>query len=420
MIDVEHLRRDPEYFRNASKAKGVAADIYAVLSEDAKVRRSQHAVDELRAQQRKLGAGVPKLFGPEKTQRLKELKVLTEELGKLEQGLTPVKELREKLLRSIPNPPSSEAPISQDESNNVVVREWGKKPTLPQPRDHVVIGEALGMLDVRRAVKLSGSRFVALRGAGAELEMALIAFARKHLTNVGFEFVLPPALVKGANMVAMGYLDGGGESETYHLKDDDLYLVGTAEQALGPMYAGETLEFSEMPKRLLGFSPSFRREAGSYGKDDKGFIRVHQFDKVEMFSFTAPDDSDGEHRRFLAWEEELVQALELPYRVVDVVTGALGHPAARKFDIEIWFPSQHRYRETHSTSNTTDFQTRRLNVRVKTAHGSVLAHAVNGTAIAMSRMWVALIENGQQPDGSVKLPKALKPFLGYDRIKPKQ
>jgi seryl-tRNA synthetase len=416
MLDLDFIRNNPDAVVRAAEQKGITIRMDEVLRLDRTVRRLKTEGDELRAKKNQMSATVPTTSGVARKELLQALQQFGKKLEIIEGKLSKTTRALAAQLLEIPNVPKPDVPVSQDETNNKIVRSWGSPVSLPKASDHAAIGIALGILDIERASKLSGTRFAVLRGAGAALEFALVDLARNHLEQNDFELVLPPVLIKEGYMQSMGYLAGGGEGETYHLQNDKLYLVGTAEQALGPLYAGETFAVADLPKRLLGFSSSFRREAGSYGKDTKGLIRVHQFDKVEMFAFTTPEDSDAEHERFVRWEEELVQALEIPYRVVKVVTGALGYPAARRYDIECWFPSQRAYRETHSASTTTDFQTRRLGVKAKGPTGTTLAHAVNGTAFAIGRTVAALLENGQQPDGSVRLPRVLAERMGTDRL----
>lgn len=416
MLDLDFIRKHPDVVARAAEQKGITIHMDEVLKLDRAVRRLKTQRDILRAEKKIKSSTVPKASGAARQKLLQDLKRLNGKLEIIEETLSKTTPLLTTRLLEIPNLPKPDVPVSSNEANNKIVRSWGSPIKLSEAKDHVAIGAKLGIVDIERAAKLSGTRFAVLRGAGAALEFALIDLARHYLEQNGFELVLPPVLIKEEHMQSMGYLAGGGESETYHFQNDELYLIGTAEQALGSLYAGETFTPGDLPKRLLGFSSSFRREAGSYGKDTKGLIRVHQFDKVEMFAFTAPEDSDAEHERFVHWEEELVQALEIPYRVVKIVTGALGYPTARRYDIECWFPSQRAYRETHSASTTTDFQTRRLGVKVKSPAGTGLAHAVNGTAFAIGRTVAALLENGQQPDGSVRLPRALAERMGTDRL----
>jgi len=291
-----------------------------------------------------------------------------------------------------------------------------------EPKDYMALGQNLGIIDTESASKTSGSRFGYLKGGAALMEFALVKLAMETAAKHGFVPVVPPVMVKSEMMKAMGYIDRHeDQDETYFLEKDDLYLVGTSEQAIGPMYAGETFEENELPKRYVAFSTCFRREAGSYGKDTKGILRVHQFDKIEMFSFCAPENSKEEHELILSIEEELIQALKLPYHVLRICTGDLGSPAAAKYDIEVWLPSENKYRETHSTSNCTDFQARRLNVKYKHATSdkkqeTTFVNTLNGTAFAIGRILIAIIENYQQKDGSILVPKVLQDYVGAKKI----
>ncbi|HVE97943.1 MAG TPA: serine--tRNA ligase, partial [Mycobacteriales bacterium] len=316
-------------------------------------------------------------------------------------------------LRRIDNVVEDGTPVG-GEDDSVTLREVGTMPAYDgwTPRDHLELGQLLAAIDTERGAKVSGARFYYLTGVGALLELALVNLAMAQATAAGFIPVVAPALVKPEAMEGTGFL-GEHSGEVYRLADDDLYLVGTSEVPLAAMHMNEILELGGQPRRYAGFSACFRREAGSYGKDTRGIIRVHWFDKVEMFSFCPPEQSGEEHLRLLAWEEELLGLLELPYRVVDIAGGDLGSSAARKYDCEARLPSQQRYLELTSTSNCTDYQTRRLAIRHRVADGKPqLVHTLNGTLVAVARTIVALLENHQQPDGSVRVPAALQPWLG--------
>jgi len=346
----------------------------------------------------------------EKAKNLKEeIKSLEPELEKIE------KEFNELFLR-IPNLPLDDVPIGKDESENKVIREIGKKPKFNfEPKDYLELAEKLDIIDVKRAAKVSGTRFGYLKGGAVYLEFALIQLAFNELVKQGFCPVIPPVMIKTEMMKGMGYMERGGE-EIYQLPKDDLVLVGTAEQSIGPMHADEVFDEKDLPKRYVAFSPCFRREAGSYGRDTKGILRVHQFDKVEMFIFCKPGDSVKEHKLLLSIEEKLMQLLKIPYRVLNICTGDLGDPAAVKYDIEAWMPGQNEYRETHSTSNCTDFQARRLNIRYKAKDNKLnFVHTLNGTAFSQ-RPILAIIENYQQKDGSIKIPKALQKYTKMKEI----
>ncbi|MFM7874255.1 MAG: serine--tRNA ligase, partial [Actinomycetota bacterium] len=309
------------------------------------------------------------------------------------------------------------APIG-GESDFKVIEEVGKVPNFNfEPKDHVELGKLLGAIDVERGAKVSGARFYYLTGPGALLELALVNHAIALATKAGFIPVIPPVLVKPEAMEGTGFLGQAAEN-VFHLKEDDFYLVGTSEVPLAAYHMDEILDLNKLPLRYSGYSPCFRREAGSYGKDTRGIIRVHQFEKVEMFSFCRVEDAAAEHQRLLAWEREFLDAMEIPYRVIDVATGDLGSSAIRKFDCEAWIPTQGAYREVTSTSNCTDFQARRLNIRSKGENGTSPVATLNGTLVAVPRMIVAILENHQQSDGSVILPKALQSYLGTERLTP--
>jgi seryl-tRNA synthetase len=311
----------------------------------------------------------------------------------------------------LPNIPDEAAPDGESEEDNVEIRRWGDPPTFDfEPKDHLALGEALGLIDVERAARTSGARFTYLTGAAARIQFALVQMGLDFAEARGFSPVIPPVLVREEAMYGTGYFPTEAVN-IYATRDDDLFLVGTSEVPLASLQAHEILEPDALPKRYVGYSTCFRREAGTYGKDTRGIFRLHQFDKLEMFSFVLPGESIGEHQRFLSWEEEFFQSLEIPYRVVDTCVGDLGASAARKFDLEAWMPGQGKYREVTSTSNTTDYQARRLEARVRLPEGNRPAHTVNGTLCAIGRTLIALLENHQRADGSVFLPGALAQHL---------
>ncbi|MBU0670557.1 serine--tRNA ligase, partial [Patescibacteria group bacterium] len=317
-----------------------------------------------------------------------------------------------KLVMQIPNPALEDVPVGKTEEANEVMRTVGEKPNFDfKPKPYMEIATKLDIIDTERAAKVSGTRFGYLKGEAVRLEFALVGYAMKTLEEEGFIPVIPPVLVKEESMAAMGFMERG-KDDIYHTEPDNLYLTGTSEQSLGPMHMDEILDEKNLPLKYAGYSPCFRREAGSYGKDTKGILRVHQFDKVEMFVFSKPEESNQIHEQLLAIEEKLVQGLKLPYQVVKICTGDLGDPAARKYDIETWIPSENKYRETHSTSTCTDFQARRLNTRYKTKDGkNAYVHTLNGTAFAIGRMLIAIIENNQKKDGTFDVPDILKKYL---------
>ena len=345
-----------------------------------------------------------------------QLKVLSNEVTEMKSHVRIAEETIHAHLQLLPNIPLPDVPVGKDARENVTLREVGVKRSIARPQDYLTLAEKLDIIDMPRGAKVSGSRFGYLKGAGALLEFALVQYAMRELTEAGFIAVVPPVIINEQYMEAMGYLSQGGEEEVYRLEKDKQYLVGTSEQSVGPYHADEIIPESEAPKKYAAFSTCFRREAGSYGKDTKGILRVHQFDKVEMFVVAAPEQSEALHQELLAMQEKLVAGLELPYRVVQLCTGDLGFPSAKTYDIECWLPGQNggagEYRETHSTSNTTDYQARALNIRVKGKDGkNATAHLLNGTAFAVGRTIIAILENYQQADGSVRVPSVLQPFM---------
>jgi seryl-tRNA synthetase len=415
MIDIKFIRENPELIKEACCKKQVEVDIDRLLELDNQRRDLLQKVEGLRSERNKITEKIAK----EKTEDLiKQAKEIKERTSRLEEELKKIEQEYNQLLYLVPNPPLGDVPEGKDESENVVVREVGKRTEFDfEPKPYWELGENLDLIDVKRAAKTSGTRFGFLKNEGALLEFALINFALKILSEYDFAPVVPPVLIRPEMMKGMGYVERG-EEQIYRLAGDDLYLIGTSEQIIGPMHADEIFEENELPKRYVGFSGCFRREAGTYGKDTKGIFRVHQFDKVEMFIFCKPEDSVEEHQLLLSLEEKIMQELGLPYRVVQMCTGDLGDPAASKYDIEAWFPSQQQYRETHSTSNCTDFQARRLNIRYKDKKSGKLevVHTLNGTAIAIGRTILAILENYQEKDGCIRIPRALRPYLDFKII----
>jgi len=417
MLDIKLIRSNPELVRRGLARKQAQIDLDEVIRLDQDYRAALAQLESLRSNQKLLSEQFSQGQEPEIREKLK---VIKEEIKNLEKVVQENKDKLDRLLLTLPNLPHESVPEGKDETENVVIREWGEIPKFDFPaRDHIEIGLCLDILDIERAGKVSGARFYYLKRDAVLLEFALINFAFDLLTREGFIPIIPPIMVKERTMMGGGYLPGG-EEEIYRTVKDDLYLVGTSEQSILGLYADEILDKNSLPLRYIGFSTCFRREAGSYGKDVRGIFRVHQFDKVEMFSFSRPEDSWDEHEFFLAQEEKIMQALKLPYRVVVMCGGDLGLPAAKKYDIEAWMPGQARYRETHSTSNCTDFQARRLNIRCreKPQAPTEFVHTVNGTAIAIGRMIIAILENYQQADGSVVIPEVLRPYIGKERILP--
>ncbi len=367
-------------------------------------------VDELRARQNRGSKAIASASPEERAGIIADLRQVSEELKLHEARLGELEDEFAALASRLPNVPDDAAPEGESEDDNVEISRWGQPPDFAfEPKDHVKLGQSLGLIDMERGARTSGARFAYLTGAMVGLQFALVRFGLEFATARGFVPVLPPVLVREEAMYGTGFLPTD-EVNLYVTRDDDLYLAGTAEVPLASLHTGEILERWELPKRYVGYSTCFRREAGTYGKDTAGIFRVHQFDKMELYSFVLPEESKEEHDRLLAWEEEFYRALGIPYRVVNVCTGDLGASAAKKYDIEAWFPGQQRYREITSTSNTTDFQARRLEIRVRLAEGNRPVHTLNGTLFSM-RPLIALLENGQQADGSVKLPDVLRRYL---------
>ena len=418
MLDIKFIRENPQKVKQGAAKKQIKINIDQLLLQDKKKREILGELEGLRAEQNKISDKVAKEKNESNKKKLiDQAQKIRQKTKALEIKLKKVSEKFDELMRKIPNLPLDEVPAGKDDSGNKVLRKVGDLPKFDfKPKDHLDLGEALDLIDVKRAGKTSGSRFGFLKREAAQLQFALMNFGLEILLKHGFVLVIPPVMLKPEMMEGMGYVERGGE-EIYFLKKDNLYLVGTSEQIIGPMHSNEVLDKSELPKRYVGFSSCFRREAGSYGKDTRGILRVHQFDKLEMFTFAHPDRSKEEHELMLSVEEELMQALKLPYQVINICAGDLGDPAAKKYDIEVWMPGQNEYRETHSTSNCTDFQARRLNIRFKNKKGKLeFIHMLNGTALAMGRMIIAIMENYQQKDGSIVVPDVLQKYMGIKKI----
>jgi seryl-tRNA synthetase len=420
MLDIKLIRENPEKIKKACENKRVKVDIDKLLKLDEQKRKLIVELENLRAEQNLISKEVSKLKEDERKKAIERAKEKTQGMEKINQELEKIEIEFKPIMLSIPNPALEYVRIGHDEKENKVIKEWGKIPQFKfKPKDHIELGEELDVIDTERAGKVSGSRFSYLKNELAVLEYALVQFVFRTLTKRGFIAIAPPVMINKESMGAMGYLERG-EDEIYKTSQDDLYLVGTSEQSVGPMHSNEIFSEKELPKRYVSFSTCYRREAGSYGKDVKGILRVHQFDKIEMFSFCHPDKSIEEHKFFLSVEEEIVQALKIPYHVLDICTGDLGDPAAAKYDIECWLPSQNQYRETHSTSNCTDFQARRLNIRFRNNQKKLeFIHTLNGTAFAIGRILIMIMENYQQADGSIKIPKVLRKYSGLKAIKKK-
>jgi len=412
MLDINFVRENKDLVKKGTKDKGYdPAIVDRVLKVDDARRDLIGKIETLRAERNKLTK-----YDVEKGRKIKE------ELRQLEPDLNAIEEELKELLYQIPNLPADDVPEGKDENDNVEIKKWGKPKKFDfKVKDHLEIGEALDIIDVKRAAKVSGSRFAYFRNEAVLLEMALVDFGMKTLIEKGFIPVLPPVINKKEVERGLGYAEHGGWEQAYLFEKDEVNFISSSEHTIIPQHMDEILDEKQMPLRYVGFSTCFRREAGTYGKDTRGIFRVHQFDKVEMDVFTTPDVkvSDKECLYLSSIQQEMIEKLELPYRVVHSCTGDLPFPNRRMYDLEAWIPSQNRYRETHSCSNCTDFQTRRLNIKVRTKDGLKYAHALNATVLAIGRTLIAILENYQQKDGSVEIPKILQKYTGFKKIVPK-
>ena len=420
MIDLRLLRDDPERVRTSQRDRGADPSLVdALLSADELRRSSGARFDTLRNEQKTIGRQIAVAQGNDKQALLATAAELSAAVKEAEAAQNLAAGQVRTMLLGIENLVEAGAPIGGEEAF-VVLEHIGAPRTYDfAVRDHLELGEILGAIDTERGAKVSGARFYFLTGPGALLELALVNHAMRTATANGFTPMITPVLVKPEAMEGTGFL-GAHAAEVYRLADDDLYLVGTSEVPMAAYHMDEILDGATLPRRYAGFSSCFRREAGSYGKDTRGIIRVHQFDKVEMFSYCDPVDAHAEHLRLLGWEKEFLQSLDLPFRVIDVASGDLGVSAVRKYDCEVWIPSQQAYREVTSTSNCTEFQARRLSIRMKDGVGTRPLATLNGTLCAVPRMVVAVLENHQQADGSVLVPGPLQPYLGMEVIAPKR
>lgn len=419
MIDLKVLRDTPDVVRHSQKVRGEdVAVVDQLLDADVKSRAAISEFETLRAEQNALSKSVGAAKGDEKNALLENAKELANRVKAADSKRSDLEAKAREYLLQISNLIDLDAPVGGEEDFKVI-EEIGKPRDFKgegfEPKDHVELGKLLKAIDTERGAKVAGSRSYYLTGPGAMLEFALVNYAISSAVKAGFTPVIPPVLVNPAAMEGTGFL-GQAAVNVYHLEEDDVYLVGTSEVPLAAYHMDEIVE--NLPIRYAGYSSCFRREAGSYGKDTRGIIRVHQFDKVEMFSFIKPEDAKAEHLRLLEWEKDFLKAMEIPFRVIDVASGDLGSSAIRKFDCEAWIPTQGAYREVTSTSNCTEFQARRLNIRYRDESGTKPVATLNGTLVAVPRMIVAILENHQNQDGSVNVPKALRPFLGVDTLVP--
>lgn len=420
MIDIKLLRDDPDLVRASQRARGEDEGVVdAIRAADERRRSSLTSFERLRAEQKSMGKQVAQAQAEEKQALLAHTKELSAQVKAAQTTADEAQVELDALIRTIGNVVEPEVPAG-GEDDYVVVETLGTPRDFAaegfEPQDHLTLAERLDAIDMERGAKVAGSRFYFLKGAGARLEMGLLAAAMQKAIQHGFVPLITPTLVKADVMAGAGFLDHHAD-EVYRLEADDLYLTGTSEVALAGYHADEVIDLSKGPIRYAGQSTCYRREAGSYGKDTRGIIRVHQFNKIEMFVYCAPADAAAEHERLLALEQEMLAMIEVPYRIIDTAAGDLGGPAARKYDCEAWVPTQDRYRELTSTSNCTTFQARRLNTRFKGEAGNEVAATLNGT-LATTRWLVAILENHQQADGSVVVPEALRPFVGLDVLEP--
>ena len=417
MLNLRAIREDPESVRAALARRGaeLAEDLDHILELDHQRRSVTMEVEELRAEQNRGSKTVGAASGEEREQLIQSMRRVSDRLDELAPQLASLDEEVHRLAGRLPNPPHESVPEGDSEEDDQLVREVGEVPSFAfKPKDHVDLGHHLSIIDLERGARVSGSRFTYLLGGAVWAQWALVRYCMDRLAGKGFVPVVPPVLVREEAMYGTGFLPAA-EAQIYVTRDDDLYLAGTAEVPLAALHQDEILDPVTLPRRYAGYSTCFRREAGAYGKDIRGIFRLHQFDKVEMFSFTPPETSWDEHEFLLSCQEDIVVGLGLPYRVMLVCAGQMGNAAAKQYDIEVWLPGQGRYRELTSCSNCTDFQARRLECRVRFEGGNRTAHTLNGTACAVGRTLIAILENFQQQDGSVLLPESLHPYLPEER-----
>ena len=413
MIDINVLRNHPEDLKANLERRRADIDVDRLVELDASIRSVRRQAEEARAEQKVAGKQIATLSADERPAAIERAGVLADEYKRLSIEAEALEAQFNGLWDAVPNLAHESVPAGGTDEDNVEIKQWGTPRVFEfEPRDHQDIGESLGIIDVEAGARVSGSRFAYLKGQAVMLELGLVRWVLEMLWGEGFTPVIPPVLVREPALYGTGFFPGD-QDQVYSLEKDDLFLVGTSEVPLAALHADQILT-GELPIRYAGFSTCFRREAGTYGKDTRGIFRVHQFDKVEMFSFCHPDVSWPEHDFLFSMEERIVQALELPYRVVNVAAGDLGASAAKKYDIEAWIPSQNAYREITSCSNTTDYQARRLKIRMKDESGNRVIHTLNGTAVAVGRTILAIIENHQQADGTVLIPEAIRSYVGFD------
>ena len=416
MIDIKLIRENPELVKSSQRGRGEdEAIVDRLLELDAKRREAVSAFETVRAEQNVLSKSVGAAKGDEKAALLEKAKGLAAQVKEADAKRAELEAQTNEVAKLLSNVLDPEAPIGGEEDFKIIEHVGEPRKFDFEPKDHVELGKLLGAIDTERGAKVAGARSYYLTGPGALLELALVNYAIQQATKAGFIPVIPPVLVNPPAMEGTGFLGQAAEN-VYHIEKDDVYLVGTSEVPLAAYHMDETIDVAKLPIRYSGYSPCFRREAGTYGKDTRGIIRVHQFEKVEMFVFTTPEDAKEEHKRLLQWEKDFLNAMNIPYRVLDIASGDLGSSANRKFDIEAWIPTQNAYREVTSTSNCTEFQARRLNIRLKDENGTRPLATLNGTLVAVPRMIVAILENNQNADGSVNVPEVLQPYIGKSKL----
>lgn len=410
MVDIRLIRENPDFIKKSCESKNSQVDIDRILELDNEYKKLFQEVQNVRTERNSAS----------KERDIERGREIKQRLDSLEQGLKKVEEELASLLFQVPNPPKEDVKTGASESDNEVIKTVGEIRQFNfKPLDHVELGEKLDIIDIERAAKVSGARFYYLKNEGALLEFALIRYALDMLMQKGFSVIIPPTIINFETMSLLGYMENGGQEDMFHIQSDNKILVGTAEQSIVPMHKGEVFDVKDLPKRYVGYSSSFRREAGSYGKDTRGILRVHEFHKVEMVSYVSEGKDDDEHNFLLELEEELIGGLGLPYQVVKMCSGDLGFPAARKYDVEVYIPTQEKYRELTSASTTTDFQARRLNIKYKDGDEKKYVNILNGTAFAIGRTLIAILENYQNEDLSITIPEVLKKYLPFVTINPK-
>ena len=428
MLDIKFIRENKKLVEGAVFSKGIKVNLDKLFKIDDKRRQYIQEIDRLRQVHKKISKdqSIYKHFNKGKAKEITKSSLIRQggikekrKIKIFEKKLSIVNDEFKDLMYTLPNLPRKDVKVGKDETENEVITEFGEKPVFSfKPKDYLEITEKLDLIDVKRAAKVTGSRFGYIKGDLVLLQFAIIQYALESLNNSGFRPILPPGMINDESAQGLGYLEAGGEQDKYHFVKDKMYFIGTAEHSIIPMHRDEVLFYNDLPKRYFGYSTNYRREAGAYGKDTKGILRVHQFDKVEMISFCRPDESDKEHEFLLGQAEKLVQRLKIPYRVVKMCTGDLAFPSARTYDIECWLPGQNEYRETHSISTCTDFQARRLNIKFRDkTNKSEFVHTLNGTAFALGRILIAIIENYQTKEGTILVPEILQKYTKFKEIK---